>query len=242
MIGGGPSRAEKRFAAAVNLAADKLRAAIIACRFAPGERLLEDTLTGELKAGPVIVREALRTLEEEGYVTLGADNDAAVSKPTRGEIENYYDIAGVLEGLAARLAVARAQPEEIERLRELHQLLKDAGQKRDVDRYFAVNASFHRFIAQLARSRRLDRMVDGLRREIQKTRVLALRATERLDYSMREHDQILDAFLKKNPELAESTMVRHMNNHKESLLRTFEDAKGDGDEQSNGKKSPRAGH
>ena len=34
---------------------------------------------------------------------------------------------------------------------------------------------------------------------------------------MREHDQIMDAFLKKNPALAESTMVRHMQNQMETL-------------------------
>jgi DNA-binding GntR family transcriptional regulator len=233
MIGSSTNRTERRFAAAVKLAADKLKEAIIAGRFAPGQPLIEEQLATLLKTGSVVLREALRTLEAEGYATFSTDNEAAVSQPTRGEIEECYAIAGVLEGLAVRLAVARAQPEEIERLRELHQALKDASQKRDVDRYYDANASFHRFIAQLARSRRLGRMIDGLRREIQKTRVLALGATERLDYSMREHDQILDAFLKKNPELAESTMVRHMNNHKETLLRVFEATKGDADERSN---------
>lgn len=242
MIGSSTNRTEKRFAAAVKLAADKLREEIIAGRYAPGQSLVEETLAHLLKTGSVVLREALRALEAEGYATFGADNEATVSKPSRGEIEDCYAIAGVLEGLAVRLAVARAQPEEIERLRELHQLLKDASQKRDVDRYFDVNASFHRFIAQLARSQRLGRMIEGLRREIQKTRVLALGVAERLDYSMREHDQILDAFLKKNPELAESTMVRHMNNHKETLLRAFKSTKGDDDERSDREKSPRPGH
>ena len=37
---------------------------------------------------------------------------------------------------------------------------------------------------------------------------------------MREHDQILDAFLKKNPALAESTMVRHLTNQMEALRKT----------------------
>ena len=63
----------------------------------------------------------------------------------------------------------------------------------------------------------LYRLIEQLRHEIQRTRVLLLRTPERLDYSMREHDQIMDAFLKKNPALAESTMVRHMQNQMETL-------------------------
>jgi DNA-binding winged helix-turn-helix (wHTH) protein len=41
---------------------------------------------------------------------------------------------------------------------------------------------------------------------------------------MREHDQIMDAFLKKNS-VVESTMVRHLNNQME-MLRKALDQKG----------------
>jgi DNA-binding GntR family transcriptional regulator len=50
---------------------------------------------------------------------------------------------------------------------------------------------------------------------------------ERLDYSMREHDQILDAFLKKNSQLAESAMVRHLTNHMKTLQKALENVKGE---------------
>ncbi|MET0690971.1 MAG: FCD domain-containing protein, partial [Candidatus Binatia bacterium] len=66
-----------------------------------------------------------------------------------------------------------------------------------------------------------------LRQDIQKTRILALRSPQRVDYSMREHDQILDAFLKDNPALAESTMVRHLKNQMETLQKTLETTKGE---------------
>jgi DNA-binding GntR family transcriptional regulator len=39
---------------------------------------------------------------------------------------------------------------------------------------------------------------------------------------MREHDQILDAFLKKNPELAESTVMKHLNNQMNALKQALE--------------------
>jgi DNA-binding GntR family transcriptional regulator len=38
---------------------------------------------------------------------------------------------------------------------------------------------------------------------------------------MREHDQILDAFLKRNAELAEATVVRHLQNQMEALVRVL---------------------
>jgi DNA-binding GntR family transcriptional regulator len=222
MIGDGPSRAEKKFKSLTKLLTEKLRESIIKGKLTPGEKISEETLAPSLKVGRVVLREALRSLEADGYVTFSANNQVAVSKPTSEDVQDYYTIASVLEGLAARLAVENAQTEEIAHLRELHQALKEACQKRDLGRYFDANSSFHRFIAEIARNQRLYRLIDQLRQEIQKTRILALHLPLRLDYSMREHDQILDAFIKKNAQLAESTMVRHLNNQMETLRKALD--------------------
>ena len=226
ILGRGARSAEKRFKSLTRLLIDKLKEAIVSGKLAPGEPLAEAQLAASLKVGPAALREALRALEVEGYVTFRPDNEVVVSKPSREEIEDYYAIAGALEGLAARLAVERAGPGEIERLRELHHALKEACQKRDVVRYFDAKNEFHRLIADVARNERLYRLLEQLRQELQKTRTLSLRLPQRLDYSMREHDQILDAFLKKNPDLAASAMARHLNNQMEMLKNASEATKG----------------
>lgn len=226
ILGSGVRRTQKRFRSLTRLLIEKLKDAIVKGKLTPGEPLAEAQLAASLKVGPVALREALRGLEAEGYVTFRPDNNVVVSKPTREEIEDFYAIAGALEGLAARLAVERAQPAEIERLRELHQALKEACQKRDVTSYFDANNEFHRMIADIARNERLYRLLEQLRQELQKTRTLSLRVPQRLDYSMREHDQILDAFIKKNSELAASAMVRHLNNQMEILKSASELSKG----------------
>lgn len=217
MMQGRTGRAEKRFRSLTRLLAEELKEAVVTGKIAPGERISEESLAAKLKVSPVPVRAALRRLEAEGYVTFLSQGQAAVSKPTRDEVEDYYMIASVLEGLAARLAVERARSEEVARLGELHQLLREAYQKKDPVEYFEANSNFHRFIAEMARNERLYRMINELRQEIRRTRILSLNLPERLDSSMREHDRILDAFLKKNPELAESIMVKHLLNQKEAL-------------------------
>ena len=222
MITRGASRAEKRFKSLAKLLVEELKEAMISGKLAAGEKLSEAKIAASLHVGRVALREALRALEAQGYVTFLPNNEVAVSKPTREDVQDYYTIASVLEGLAARLAVEKAQPEEIAHLRELHQLLKEACQKRDLTRYFDANSNFHRFIAEIARNERLYRLIDQLRQDIQKTRILSLHLPQRLEYSMREHDQILDAFLKKNSQLAESTVVRHLNNQMETLRKALD--------------------
>lgn len=217
MIGRRPSREEKRFRSITTLLVEELKGAILKGKFAPGERLSEERLASSLKVSRVPLREALRRLETEGYITFLSNNEVAISNPTLEDIQDYYSIASVLEGLAARLAVERINSEELSRLRELHQLLKEVYQKKDLERYFEANSNFHRFIAEIARNERLYCLVDQMRQEIQKTRIISLYIPRRLDYSMREHDQILDAFLKRNPGLAEATVVRHLNNQMGAL-------------------------
>lgn len=221
MIRRRPSRIEKRFRSLRRLLTEELKEAILAGKLAPGERLSEEKLASSLKVGRVPLRESLRRLEAEGYITFLSHNDIMVSKPTIEDVRDYYSIASVLEGLATRLAVERAQPEELSRLRELHQLLKEAYKKKDPELYFEANSSFHRFIAEIARNERLHRLIDEMRHEIQKTRILSLHLPERLDYSMQEHDQILDAFLRRNPELAEGTVVKHLRNQMEALVKVL---------------------
>ncbi len=219
MIRQRPSRIEKRFRSLRRLLTEELKEAIVTGRLAPGERLAEEQLASSLNVGRVPLREALRRLEAEGYLTFLSNNEIVVSKPTIEDVQDYYSIASVLEGLATRLAVQRAQPEELSRLRELHQLLREAYKEKDPERYFEANSSFHRFIAEIARNERLHRLIDQMRHEIQKTRTLSLHLPQRLDYSMQEHDQILDAFLKRNAELAEATVVKHLQNQMEALIK-----------------------
>ena len=221
MIGRPSRRSEARYKSLTELIGEKLKEAILAGKLKPGEKLSAEILASSLKVSQVPLREALRHLGTEGYVTFLPDNEVIVSKPRIEDVEDYYKIASVLEGLAARLAVEKAQVEEIARLRELHQLLREACQKRDPADYFEANSRFHRFIAEIARNERLYRLIDQLRQEIQKTRLLAHQLVDRLEFSMREHDQILDAFVKKSPELAEVAMVRHLTNHMAALRKAL---------------------
>jgi DNA-binding GntR family transcriptional regulator len=218
----GSNRTEKKFRSSVDETAAEIRKTILQGKIIPGEPLSEEKLMASLRASRVVLREALRALEAQGYVTFLPNNNVVASNPSREDVHDYYTIAGVLEGLAARLAVERAHPEEIARLRELHQLLREACHKRDLQQYFDANSNFHRFIAELSHNERLYQLIEELRREIQKTRLLSLNMPQRLDYSMREHDQIMDAFLKKNPQLAESMMVQHLNNHMKALGKTLD--------------------
>jgi DNA-binding GntR family transcriptional regulator len=217
---------EKNFHSIINLIAEELRGAIASGKIAPGNRLTEGQLALSLKVGRVPLHDALRQLEAEGYMTAVSHDQFIVSQLTLEDAEEYYSIAGSLEGLAARLAVERGSAEELSRLRELHQRLKLAYRRKHLEQYFEANRQFHRFIAQMSRNDRLYQLISEMRRGLRKARLLALQLPQRTDYSMREHDQILDAFLKRNPDLAESTVLRHLANQLTAIKTILQSVEG----------------
>src|SRR5258706_11847300 len=97
--------------------ADELRQAILAGRYRPGERLVEDRLAAEYGGSRVPGREALKTLAGEGLVQLAPPRRACVAGLAPSEIEELVEVRATLERLNARLAAPRPDPQILPLLR-----------------------------------------------------------------------------------------------------------------------------
>src|SRR3954454_16861982 len=99
--------------------ADGLRRAILAGRYAPGERLVEDRLAEEFGGSRVPVREALKTLAGEGLVALTPRRGACVAALSTYYFAGLVEVRATLEGMTARLAARRHDPALLARLRDV---------------------------------------------------------------------------------------------------------------------------
>ena len=79
----------------------RLRTAIVAGRFKPGDRLIEREMCELLGVSRASLREALRQLEAEELVKIVPHRGPVVSDVTVEEAEQLYDVRAMLEGLAA---------------------------------------------------------------------------------------------------------------------------------------------
>lgn len=75
-------------------------------RLAPGQRLEEARLTGELGVSRTPLREALRGLEQEGLVDSSANRGFRVAPLEAETVRNLFPIIGTLTALALRLGGA----------------------------------------------------------------------------------------------------------------------------------------
>src|SRR5260221_5583275 len=100
------------------VASDQIRGQILAGKLKPGERLVEDKLSAELGVSRVPVREALLALSAQGLVHIEPRRGATVAEITPKIVAELVEVRALLEGLNAKLAAQRHDPDIVAQLRD----------------------------------------------------------------------------------------------------------------------------
>jgi DNA-binding GntR family transcriptional regulator len=110
------------------MALDRLRRAIIAGVFTPGQRLVERALCDQLGVSRSVIREVIRHLDAEGLVTTEA-HGPVVSRLAWADARQIYEIRAALEAAAVE-ACARVADDAVKaRLRDaVAEIEKRAGE------------------------------------------------------------------------------------------------------------------
>lgn len=80
---------------------ERMREAIIAGHFAPGERLVERPLCEQLGVSRTVIRETIRYLEAEGLVEIVPNHGPIVATLSWDQAKQIYDVRLLLESAAA---------------------------------------------------------------------------------------------------------------------------------------------
>ena len=173
-----------------------------------GSRLKPESIAQTLGISRMPVREALRQLDAEGYVTIRPNRGAVVTSRTPEQVVELFEIRAALEGLAIRLAVPHVSSEAIEDLKlELARLRRlQSNTVAWADRH----DQFHDALCKLSGRQQLCADIHRLR--------LATRPYVRLYTKFHtspeirgyEHDHILRALQSGNAERAERVIREHV--------------------------------
>lgn len=140
----------------------RLREAMIAGRYEPGERLLEKELCVALGVSRTSVREALRQLEIEGMVAVGPRGRPFVANMTPEIARKIYEFREILECAAGRLFIARAPDEAFMALSALSGRFWDAMASGDLSERLAVKSEFYDILFIHAGNPDMQRVFDQL--------------------------------------------------------------------------------
>lgn len=148
--------------------AQRLRAAIFAGHFGPGERLREEALASAMGVSRGPIREALAQLEREGLIVIRRNRGAFVARLSREDLDEVYTLRVAIERFAIQRACEYAEPAELEGLDAVVTRMAEALTSGCSEQEAAeLDLEFHDRIYQAAHHRRLYECWTNLRPQIQ---------------------------------------------------------------------------
>jgi len=182
---------------------ENIREAIVSGALAAGSRVSEPELAERYGISRTPIREAFRQLESEGYLTVIPRRGAVVSEFSPKDIEEFYAIKSIMEGYAARRACEKLSKKDLDRLQVINDKLAELARTGDIKNFFRVHSDFHELFIKAADNEKLHELIAGLVTKFQRLRFTSLSLPGRMTVSVQEHEKIIDAFRKRDADLAE---------------------------------------
>lgn len=145
-----PSATTRRPGTKEEQVADFLREGIISGRYPRGARLKQQEIADLLKTSITPVREALKLLAAEGYVSNDSFRGSVVAPFDIEASRETLDLRIMLETRLVRGAVEQATADDIEELRQLASQFAHAYDKGDREVARAANYRFHHRMFEIA--------------------------------------------------------------------------------------------
>ncbi|MGE4318198.1 MAG: GntR family transcriptional regulator [Deferribacterales bacterium] len=177
----------------------------------PGERLVEPKLSEMLGISRTPIREALRLLEMEGFIEIIPRRGAVVTTLTDRDIDDIFVIKMKLEPLASKLAVPHIDKHDLEKMRDLVKKM-DTGSSKAVSQMINWNYDFHRIFIYKCGNDRLIKMLEGLQQQFKRATVYSFSIDGRTQEVRDEHNELLEAFEKRDEALVEKVVEKHVYN------------------------------
>jgi GntR family transcriptional regulator, carbon starvation induced regulator len=199
----------------------RLRGEILAGNLRPGERLRVGEVARRYHVSATPVREALQRLAEQGLVTIDPQVGARISPISIDDVRDLYYMRSVLEPEALRRSIERGDADWVNRVtREWDQFkrlserifqLRDLSPDEEVEatiQLIAGHRALHLTLAGACGSSWALRFLETLYAHSSRYQPTVMRDPDLAKGWIAEHQDIVDAALRRNGELA-AAMTRH---------------------------------
>jgi len=179
-------------------------------RLAPGDKISQEKLAGELGISRTPLVSALKYLEKEKLVEARPRRGFYVRAFDRSEMISIFELREVLEGLAARRAATVITNRQIDRLRRFFSTFIDSGAITDYRGYCQEDRRFHNFVTEIASGEFLESILSSYNIINFSYQPVASEGLVRSpDETLDEHLAIIDAICSRDPQTSETMMRRH---------------------------------
>ena len=197
---------------------ETIRNAIVNGQLPAGTRVAEPDLADKFGISRTPIREAFRQLESEGFITVIPRKGAVVASLSAKDVSDFYDLKALLEGYAARAAVSVITEKDLARMETVNRQIENAAARKEVRKVLALHNEFHDIFLKACGNEKLHSIVQNLVMQFQRFRLI-LAMPGRIEGILQQHREIIEAFRRKDGELAESLVRKNALYGKNILLR-----------------------
>ncbi|MCW2573828.1 MAG: Transcriptional regulator, GntR family [Frankiales bacterium] len=196
-------------------------AELFAGRFRAGEPISEVELARRLAMSRTPVHLAVRELVRDGLLTQAPNRRPVFHPFTSADVHEIYQMRQLLEAEAAALAALRLDRPRLQKLVDgCAELRRNLGGADVLQRWADLDEQFHREIARASGNRRLAE--DIFRYRLVHRGFNTIRFTADLvPQSLAEHERVLSALDRRDPEAARTAMVTHLREWEAYYVRSF---------------------
>ena len=193
-------------------------------RFKAGDQLpVERELAEVFRVSRSSVREALRSLESQGFIeSRQGDGTYIANQPVESLVRplasviftekddqmELFEMRRMIEPDLAYLAAERATEEEIAMMEKVLALQEEQIDRGDFST--DVDRNFHYIMARAAKNKVILRIADNIMDLLAESREQNLQVEGRPQKSIFRHREVLDAIRAREPERAEKCMLEHL--------------------------------
>lgn len=198
---------------------DLIREDILQGKHKPGTRLIIDELAVNLGVSQIPIREAMRQLEADGFITIEPYVGATVTEIDANFIFEVFALLESMEIISCRAACSLMSDADIQTLGQMIEAMETS--VTDPGEWTEKNKELHLFICQSAKTHLVYKMMQKVLDHWDRLRLHYLKDVfgNRIESAQEEHRLILQAILKRDADEAESVIREHNQRALESYIK-----------------------
>lgn len=192
--------------------AETIRGYILKGTLKAGERLTEPGLSKLLGISRTPIREALRLLEIEGFVEIIPRRGAVVTTITDKDIDEIFELKINLEALAAKNSVDKMTDQDILKLKNINNKIKNLMGTNNIAQLVKLNSEFHYTFMQKCNNGRLLKFLESIALQFKMATAYSFSVTGRIKEVVKEHEMLINAFENRDKDEVERIVKLHNTN------------------------------
>ena len=189
-----------------------IRENIVNLELAPGSMISEQDIANELNLSRTPVHEAMQELSSTKIIEILPQRGSHVSLIDMALVDEAVFVRATIESAITQMACEQATEKDIQDLEENVTLQKFYYEKNNLDKIMELDNAFHEMMYKITNKMQSHYMVKLISIHYDRIRELHLHSfnPERI---INEHNQILEAFKKKDGNTAKTEIDKHLSRH-----------------------------